>query len=52
MLDTNHCLSFEPSPLGSPPMLEGEEKLELGMDYDKQAYHNLKEGGLPSALKQ
>ena len=48
MLDTNHSLCFELSPLGSPPMGEGEEKpdLDLDLDLDKQVYHSLKEGGL------
>ncbi|KAM6898103.1 myocardin related transcription factor Ab isoform 3-T3 [Lycodopsis pacificus] len=45
MLDTNHCLSFEPSPPGSPPMGEDLEKAGLIMDYDRLVYHSLKEGG-------
>ncbi|XP_070707287.1 myocardin related transcription factor Ab isoform X2 [Pempheris klunzingeri] len=43
MLDTNHCLSFEPSPPGSPPMGEGMEKAGLTMDHDRLVYHSLKE---------
>ncbi|CAN9508903.1 unnamed protein product [Ophioblennius macclurei] len=43
MLDTNHCLSFEPSPLGSPPMADDLEKAGLKMDNDKLVYHSLKE---------
>lgn len=49
MLDTNHCLSFEPSPLGSPPMGEDMEKAGLEMDHDKHVYHSLKEGGQAGA---
>lgn len=45
MLDTNHCLSFEPSPPGSPPMGEDMEKAGLTMDHDRHVYHSLKEGG-------
>ncbi|XP_040922454.1 myocardin related transcription factor Ab isoform X2 [Toxotes jaculatrix] len=43
MLDTNHCLSFEPSPLGSPPMGDDMEKAGLKMDHDRDVYHSLKE---------
>ncbi|KAM9336487.1 myocardin related transcription factor Ab isoform 3-T3 [Symphorus nematophorus] len=43
MLDTNHCLSFEPSPPGSPPMGEDMEKAGLTMDHDRHVYHSLKE---------
>ncbi|XP_075949377.1 myocardin related transcription factor Ab isoform X4 [Anarhichas minor] len=43
MLDTNHCLSFEPSPPGSPPMGEDMEKAGLIMDHDRLVYHSLKE---------
>ncbi|XP_070846205.1 myocardin related transcription factor Ab isoform X4 [Chaetodon trifascialis] len=43
MLDTNHCLSFEPSPLDSPPMGDDMEKARLLMDHDRQVYHSLKE---------
>ncbi|XP_029933475.1 myocardin related transcription factor Ab isoform X2 [Myripristis murdjan] len=43
MLDTNHCLSFEPSPLGSPPIGEDMEKPGLRTDHDKHIYHSLKE---------
>ncbi|XP_042253360.1 myocardin related transcription factor Ab isoform X1 [Thunnus maccoyii] len=43
MLDTNHCLSFEPSPGGSPPMGEDMEKAGLKMDHDRLVYHSLKE---------
>lgn len=45
MLDTNHCLSFEPSCLGSPPMGDDMEKAGLNMDHDRHVYHSLKEGG-------
>lgn len=45
MLDTNHCLSFEPSPLDSPPMVDDLEKAGLKMDNDRLVYHSLKEGG-------
>ncbi|KAM6963641.1 myocardin related transcription factor Ab isoform 3-T5 [Tautogolabrus adspersus] len=45
MLDTNHCLSFEPSPPGSPPMGDDMEKAGLEMDHDRHVYHSLKEGG-------
>lgn len=51
MLDTNHCLSFEPSPLGSSPMGEDMEKAGLTMDRDKQVYHSLKEGGRTGAAR-
>ncbi|KAM3591675.1 uncharacterized protein V6R79_005739 [Siganus canaliculatus] len=43
MLDTNHCLSFEPSPPGSPPMGEDMEKAGLTLDHDRHVYHSLKE---------
>ncbi|XP_019108832.1 myocardin related transcription factor Ab isoform X2 [Larimichthys crocea] len=43
MLDTNHCLSFEPSPPGSPPIGEDMEKALLLMDHDRHVYHSLKE---------
>ncbi|XP_029953538.1 myocardin related transcription factor Ab isoform X3 [Salarias fasciatus] len=43
MLDTNHCLSFEPSPLDSPPMADDLEKAGLKMDNDRLVYHSLKE---------
>ncbi|KAE8284506.1 hypothetical protein D5F01_LYC17839 [Larimichthys crocea] len=43
MLDTNHCLSFEPSPPGSPPIGEDMEKAMLLMDHDRHVYHSLKE---------
>ncbi|XP_028423417.1 myocardin related transcription factor Ab isoform X2 [Perca flavescens] len=43
MLDTNHCLSFEPSPPGSPLMGEDMEKAVLMMDHDRLVYHSLKE---------
>ncbi|GAA6219985.1 myocardin related transcription factor Ab isoform X3 [Lates japonicus] len=44
MLDTNHCLSFEPSPLDSPPMGDDmDEKAGLKMDHDRHVYHSLKE---------
>lgn len=45
MLDNNHCLSFEPSRLGSPPMGDDMEKAGLNMDHDRHVYHSLKEGG-------
>ncbi|KAM3859336.1 myocardin related transcription factor Ab [Diretmus argenteus] len=45
MLDTNHCLSFESSPLGSPPMGEDTDKPGLWTEQDRQVYHSLKEGG-------
>lgn len=45
MLDTNHCLSIEPSPPGSPPMANDMEKAALKMDHDRLVYHSLKEGG-------
>ncbi|XP_006807341.1 myocardin related transcription factor Ab isoform X2 [Neolamprologus brichardi] len=43
MLDTNHCLSFEPSFLDSPPMGDDMEKAGLKMDHDRLVYHSLKE---------
>ncbi|XP_017289132.1 myocardin related transcription factor Ab isoform X3 [Kryptolebias marmoratus] len=43
MLDTNHCLSFDPSSLGSPPVAEDMEKADLKMDHDRLVYHSLKE---------
>ncbi|XP_067343813.1 myocardin related transcription factor Ab isoform X5 [Channa argus] len=43
MLDTNHCLSFAPSHLGSPPMGDDMEKAQLKMEHDKHVYHSLKE---------
>lgn len=46
MLDTNHCLSFEPTSLGSPPLADDIEKAGLKMDHDRLVYHSLKEGGL------
>ena len=50
MLDTNHCLSFEPaSPMGSPPIGEDLEKADLRTDLDRDVYHSLKEGGDPLA---
>lgn len=53
MLDTNHCLSFEPSRLGSPPMGDDMEKAGLDMDHDRHVYHSLKEGGqLGTTLNQ
>lgn len=45
MLDTNHCLSLEPSPPGSPPMGEDMEKAGLILDHERHVYHSLKEGG-------
>lgn len=48
MLDTNHCLSFEISPLDSPPTPEDLEKLGLRTDHDRHVYHSLKEGGVLS----
>ncbi|XP_055746333.1 myocardin related transcription factor Ab isoform X3 [Salvelinus fontinalis] len=42
MLDTNHFLSFELAPLDSPPMGEELDKQDL-MDYERHAYHSLKE---------
>ncbi|XP_033990725.1 LOW QUALITY PROTEIN: myocardin-related transcription factor A-like [Trematomus bernacchii] len=49
MLDTNHCLSYEPSPPGSPPMGEDMEKAGLTLDQDRLVYHSLKEGGRSGA---
>ncbi|XP_071319336.1 myocardin related transcription factor Ab isoform X5 [Trachinotus anak] len=43
MLDTNHCLSFETSPMGSPPMGDDMEKAGLKMEHDRHVYHSLKE---------
>ncbi|KAF3853264.1 hypothetical protein F7725_013952 [Dissostichus mawsoni] len=43
MLDTNHCLSYEPSPPGSPPMGEDMEKAGMTLDQDRLVYHSLKE---------
>ncbi|XP_054623088.1 myocardin related transcription factor Ab isoform X2 [Dunckerocampus dactyliophorus] len=43
MLDTNHCLSFEHSSLGSPPMGDDMEKAGVRMDHDRHVYHSLKE---------
>ncbi|KAM9715691.1 myocardin related transcription factor Ab isoform 3-T3 [Menidia menidia] len=45
MLDTNHCLSFQPSPLDSPPMEDDTDKEDLKMDHDSSTlvYHSLKE---------
>ncbi|XP_069012191.1 myocardin related transcription factor Ab isoform X5 [Embiotoca jacksoni] len=43
MLDTNHCLSFEPSPPGSPLMADDMEKAGLKTDHDRLVYHSLKE---------
>ncbi|XP_077358960.1 myocardin related transcription factor Ab isoform X2 [Festucalex cinctus] len=43
MLDTNHCLSFEHSPLGSPPMGDDMDKAGVRMDHDRHVYHSLKE---------
>lgn len=45
MLDTNHCLSLEPSPPGSPLMGEDMEKAGLILDHERHVYHSLKEGG-------
>lgn len=45
MLDTNHFLSFERSPLGSPPMGNDMDKAGVRMDHDRHVYHSLKEGG-------
>lgn len=45
MLDTNHCLSFNPTPLDSPPMADDMVKAALKMDHDRLVYHSLKEGG-------
>lgn len=52
MLDTNHCLSFEPSSSECSPIGEDFEKAALKMDLDRHVYHSLKEGGLelPQAL--
>lgn len=50
MLDTNHCLSFEPSSLDSPPMGDDMEKEGLKMDHDRLVYHSLKEGGQSSRI--
>lgn len=49
MLDTNHCLSFETSPMGSPPMGDDMEKAGLKMEHDRHVYHSLKEGGQSGA---
>ncbi|XP_061764981.1 myocardin related transcription factor Ab isoform X2 [Nerophis ophidion] len=43
MLDSNHCLSFEHSSLGSPPMGDDMEKAGVRMDHDRHVYHSLKE---------
>ncbi|XP_037546681.1 myocardin related transcription factor Ab isoform X2 [Nematolebias whitei] len=43
MLDTNHFLSFDPSFLGSPPVVDAMEKAGLKMDHDRLVYHSLKE---------
>ncbi|XP_024140010.1 myocardin related transcription factor Ab isoform X3 [Oryzias melastigma] len=43
MLDTNHCLSFNPTPLDSPPMADDMVKAALKMDHDRLVYHSLKE---------
>ncbi|XP_056906462.1 myocardin related transcription factor Ab isoform X2 [Takifugu flavidus] len=43
MLDTNHCLSLEPSPPGSPLMGEDMEKAGLILDHERHVYHSLKE---------
>lgn len=45
MLDTNHCLSFEPSSSECSPIGEDFEKAALKMDLDRHVYHSLKEGG-------
>ncbi|KAM8890345.1 myocardin related transcription factor Ab isoform 2-T2 [Synchiropus picturatus] len=49
MLDTNHCLSFEPSPLDCSPMEDDMDKSGLKMDHDRHVYHSLKEGGRSGA---
>lgn len=51
MLDTNHCLSFEPSPLDCLPIEEDMEKAGLKMDLDRHVYHSLKEGGPVSVME-
>ncbi|KAK7918889.1 hypothetical protein WMY93_010173 [Mugilogobius chulae] len=43
MLDTNHCLSFEPSPSECSPIGEDFDKEALKMDLDRHVYHSLKE---------
>ncbi|XP_075889741.1 myocardin related transcription factor Ab isoform X3 [Nelusetta ayraudi] len=43
MLDTNQCLSLEPSPPGSPPMADDLEKAGLTSERDRLVYHSLKE---------
>lgn len=48
MLDTNQCLSLEPSPPGSPPMADDLEKAGLTSERDRLVYHSLKEGGRDS----
>lgn len=45
MLDTTHFLSFDPSFLGSPPVVDDMEKAGLKVDHDRLVYHSLKEGG-------
>ncbi|XP_055085380.1 myocardin related transcription factor Ab isoform X3 [Periophthalmus magnuspinnatus] len=43
MLDTNHGLSFEPSPSECSPIEEDFDKEALKMDLDRHVYHSLKE---------
>lgn len=45
MLDTSNCLSFDLSPLDSPPMGDEMEKAGQKTDHDRQVYYSLKEGG-------
>ncbi|XP_028975793.2 myocardin related transcription factor Ab isoform X3 [Esox lucius] len=43
MLDTNYFLSLEPAPLDSPPMGTELDKEDSRTDYERHAYHSLKE---------
>ncbi|XP_067286659.1 myocardin related transcription factor Ab isoform X2 [Pseudorasbora parva] len=43
MLDTNHCLHIDTSSFEDQPIQNGQEKMSLILDCDRNAYHSLKE---------
>ena len=45
MLDTNHCLHIDAPSFEDQPTRNDHDKQPRQLDYDRHAYHSLKEGG-------
>lgn len=44
MLDTNHCFHFDTASFEDQPNRTDKDNQLLKLDYDRHAYHSLKEG--------